>query len=606
MASNYWTHRLNRRKVLVGGSAGLGLAGLALMGCGSGNGGSKTPQEASSLLTKFEDTSRTAKKGGIFSSFVNGDENIFDPLITPRGTGLGGPTRFAYMRLFREKEAAGGTPKAEFLGDAAEKWELTDGGTKLIVHLRQDVKYDARAPTNGRLMDADDVVFSWNRMITQSPYASELYNGTDPAAPVESMTKIDSKTVSFKMAFPWVPLLAKMASGVFVMAPREGEKEIDLRNTIRGSGPWILDKYEPSARFEWRRNPNYFRKEWPFLDGFNTPIITETAGQLGAFRSKQIDHVQPPVTDILTIAQTPGVKLYQKRLGPNLRQIMFGSRPDSIFRDVRIRRAMSFAMDRDLMSEVATEATMFRKAGIDYEINLDSHMTAAYKDQGLWLDPTGKDLGEGAKYFKYDVAEAKKLLSAAGYANGLDQTVSQQMLFHYSNRGSDPQKEAEKTAAMLAEAGIRFKLQSADYQTVWLPIIYVSPSNNKGNFDGIGLGGSTIALPDPIAYMYFRIHGTGGSSGARNFGDPETQKTDDTIAKALREFDDDKRKALVHDVQRQMALTQACVSYGCGYRRHELAWQWVKNWGFEPSWDGNANSGDLYHQVWLDEAQRIA
>ena len=55
--------------------------------------------------------------------------------------------------------------------------------------------------------------------------------------------------------------------------------------------------------------------------------------------------------------------------------------------------------------------------GLNVETRWNSHVVAV--EQGLWLDPKGKDFGANAKYFQHDLTEAKKLLAAAGYASGI-------------------------------------------------------------------------------------------------------------------------------------------------------------------------------------------
>ncbi len=593
----YWQRQLNRRRFVVTSGA-VTAAGALMMACGSGGEGGSS-QKSASLITPFKDTSKDAKRGGTFSGFVEGDELNIDPLTTSRGTGYGGPGLMAYSRFLREEEGAGGTAKPNYLGDIAESWELSEGGTRLTFKLRKDVKFDPRAPTNGRLMDADDVIYSWNRILSSSPYKSQLDNNTDPSSGVQSVQKTDANTIVFRMAFPWVPLFAHLASGTFMILPREAEDKFNVRQETRGSGPWMLEKYEPSVQFQWSRNPNYFLKELtPFLDGYRDRIITEAASQESAVRSKQLDAYRPNAEKVLGLFRDmTGVNLYRLPLGPNVNQLMFGSQTGSIWHDVRVRRAASMALDRQLVAEVDTSASAFETAGIPYEIILDSHLSAAYKSSGLWLDPNGKEIGEGGKYFKHDVAEAKKLLAATG-------SPSPEMTFHFSSRGAENQKKGEIAGQMLQEAGFRVKLNSADYQTVWLPIIYVAPAGQKGRWEGTARGGSTSGLPDVLAMIYARLHTKGAFTGVQGAGGTETTAaTDALIDKMMQEFDEKKREALIHDLQKQLAVTQATVSYGNGFHLWDVVWPWVQNWGFLASWQ---NTGSHYPHVreWLDETKR--
>jgi ABC-type transport system substrate-binding protein len=360
----------------------------------------------------------------------------------------------------------------------------------------------------------------------------------------------------------------------------------------------MLENYERSVEFRWRRNPNYFLKELtPYLDGYNDHIIPQSPSQQAAFGSKQLDAYQPAAEQVLALFRdNVGSQLYRYPVGPNVHQLIFGSQPDSIFKDVRIRRAASMAIDRELMADVDTNAQSFVSAGIPYEVILDSHLTAAYKSSGLWLNPLEKEIGEGGAYFKHDITEAKKLLTAAGFANGAPTTV------HFSSRGEKAKKEGEIAGQMLSEGGFTVKLNAADYQTVWLPVIYVATAETKGRYEGLGVGGSTSGLPDVLAFVYARLHSKGAFTGARVW-DQDNAKTDQTIEKALQEFDDKKRTALLHDVQKQMALTQSTVSFGNGLHLFDLVWPWVQNWGFRASWQ-NSGSQNPHVKVWLDETKR--
>src|SRR5436305_9417101 len=178
MTASYWQRRLTRRRVIRGAAtAGAGTAALALIACGGGSSGQKSQpasQANSDLIAKPQDTTAQAKRGGVYQSFNAGDETTFDPFTTSRGAGQGGFEVPGYQKLLREKEFAGGTNKQVFEGDAAESYELTDGGLTLIAKLRPNNKLDPRPPTNGRALNAQDVVYSWNKPVAQSTYASVL------------------------------------------------------------------------------------------------------------------------------------------------------------------------------------------------------------------------------------------------------------------------------------------------------------------------------------------------------------------------------------------------------------------------------------------------
>ncbi len=599
MQPNYWSStlkgRITRRRALAmtGGTAA---AAALLAACG---GGSSTKSiGGSSRVGVPQDTSAQAKKGGIYQSFVAGDEISLDPLATSRGAGFGGPALPGYSRILREVTKPEDPKIAELAGDLAESWELTDGGTRLTVKIRTDAKFDPRPPTDSRTVNADDVVFSLNKFFAASPYASQLSNKADPGSPVDSIQKIDNRTVVYKMTFPYAPLLLLFAHGNHLIMPTESDGKFDPRNQIRGSSSWLLSEYRPAAFFQWRRNPNYYRaKELPYLDGFDQPIVTEVAAQTAQFQARNIWDLTPPADQVPgLLAGDPKMQVFLGELGLGIadRDIAFGSRKGSPFYDVRLRRAVSMGVDRDLYAEALSAKVNLEKAGFPREIFWDSHLPASYKGSGLWLDPKGKDLGDAAKYFEHNVAEAKKLVSAAGYPNGLDVEAP------FPQRSID-KREVEVLAEMLSEVGVRLKLQQVDYNSVYLPKIKV-PGEVKGDYEGLSFfGQAPFRQTDPASMLYVAHHSKGTYTSSRRWDDGQ-DKVDAIIEKAFREFDQNKLKGLIWDAQKELASYQSGVIYSYSTSPFILTWPWVKNLGVFRTSQGKNTLPSLYDQVWIDES----
>ena len=597
--SSYWVKRLNRRRFVVGASALAGAgAALALAGC-SDNGSSGRPASSSSLIVEAKDTSAQAKRGGIYLSVTAGDENNLDPTTTPRGAGLGGPGRGAYSRLLREKDEPGGRAKPEFLGDFAESWELSDGGLRLSVKLRKDAKLDPRAPTNGRALNATDVLYSYERLSTLSSYSTQLSNKADPASPVLSVQKVDDHTVNFNLAFPWVPLFPTLADGTFFIVPVEGDGKFKLEAETRGSGPWMLTEYQRSAYFNWRKNPNWFRKnELPFLDGYDQPILAEPAAVEAQFRTKRIYDYLPKRSSVLTLAkELPGVQLRQSRPDSESLMVFFGAENNPPFKDVRVRRAVSMALDRDLFARVDSEADLFEAAGIRDDMDPDTHLPAYFKDAGLWLDSRGSALGDGSKYFKKDLTEAKKLLTAAGFPNGFD------IPGPFRGGLSEAEKLQSIVSEWVGEIGIHVKLQPVDYQTVWLQGIFVAPAGQKGKYSGLSSHRFGLAQFDPGIALYIRHHSLGAFTGSRAWDDGQ-KEVDSVIEKSLQEFDEGKRKSLIQDAQKKMAVYMSDIALGYSTRRYSVVWPWVQNWGFASSFYSVGGADVPYLYTWIDESQK--
>ena len=145
----------------------------------------------------------------------------------------------------------------------------------------------------------------------------------------------------------------------------------------------------------------------------------------------------------------------------NTNVLTFGMKPESgaqssPFMDERVRQAISMAWDRDTWINAFYNVSDFASQGMTVDSRWNSALTARW--DGWWLDPKGKDFGPNARYYRHDLPEAKKLLAAAGYPNGLDVT-SHHII---TNEVANLSKYAETVDGMVNEAGIRIKINIVD------------------------------------------------------------------------------------------------------------------------------------------------
>jgi len=158
-----------------------------------------------------------------------------------------------------------------------------------------------------------------------------------------------------------------------------------------------------------KRNPDYHDKEWAYIDGIEQPIVQDYAQQLAQFKAGRIDiHQSIRAEDILTLKRDePRISLYATDLSADVSVITWGQLPEgkSPFTDERIRQAFSMAIDRDTWIDARYNVDKFAAAGLPQETRWNSHLIA---EGSWWVDPKGKDFGPNAKYFKFNLAEAKK------------------------------------------------------------------------------------------------------------------------------------------------------------------------------------------------------
>src|SRR4029079_9602279 len=134
-----------------------------------------------------------------------------------------------------------------------------------------------RPPTSGRLMNAQDVVFSANKFKAGGLSRGEFFNSLSPNSPVESVEAPDARTVVIKMAFPKANMLSSFAFQRYLwMMPVEADGKFDAKADMRGSGAWRLSRWEQSTSFHYERNDSWHNKP-VFFDKMEQPIITEYA-----------------------------------------------------------------------------------------------------------------------------------------------------------------------------------------------------------------------------------------------------------------------------------------------------------------------------------------
>jgi len=512
---------------------------------------------------------QTPKRGGTLA-IRTWDPPHFDPFQTiSYKTHIA--LSFTHSRLLRHKAGPSVVPGTfPIEGDLAESWAQPNE-TTYVFKLRKGVKWQAKPPVNGRELTADDVVFSVNHFLT--------VKGNANAYMLKSVDKVeapDKYTVKFTLKEPFVWFLDMLANphAVAIVAKEVVEKYGDLKKweSVVGTGPWMLDSYRPNVGLTYVRNPNYFQSGLPYIDRIEATVDEDNASRMAAFLSGKYDlGWEFPGTinrvDWVQIKDT----LKQKR--PKLQTLEFPSpvmshismRTDQKpFSDVRVRQAMSMAIDRKAIIEA-----VFEGVGA-----MNPAVPAALKE---WSVPFDK-LGDGAKYYKHDPAEAKRLLAAAGYANGFPGTMC------FTTYGStilvDSMQLVQKD---LKAVGIEVKIDQKEYGAYIATCFY-------GKFDSMTYGPQTGFLePDNFLFGQYYPEELKNQS---HINDPVVA---DMLVRQRRTFDAAKRREIIYDIQRHLAKQQYYVQMPSGV--YIAVWEGaIKNYGPNMGYD----YGGRLMAAWLD------
>ena len=169
--------------------------------------------------------------------------------------------------------------------DLAERWEELDD-TTYVFHLRQGVKWHNKPPVNGRELVAEDVKFTYDRFLTEKGSTNRYLLDS-----VDRIEVVDRYTVKFLLKEPYVWFISVLAypTSMWIIAPEVVQQYGDLKRpeTAIGTGPFILERYEPNVKTVFKRNPDYYREGQPYVDGVEWLVINDESTGLAMYRTGQ-------------------------------------------------------------------------------------------------------------------------------------------------------------------------------------------------------------------------------------------------------------------------------------------------------------------------------
>ena len=473
---------------------------------------------------------------------------------------------FVYSKLVRHKvgpEVQPGIFTVE--PDLAERWEALDD-TTYIFHLRRGVKWHNKPPVNGRELVAEDVKFTYDRFLTDPGNANRYILDR-----VERVEVVDRYTVKFVLKEPFVWLVNALAYpwSMWIIAPEVVQQFGDLKKpeTAIGTGPFLLEHYEPNVKTVFKRNPEYFRRDQPYIDGVEWLVLEDESTGLAMYRTGQIDcgpwhWWSVRQQDLETLKKSHPNLTYQDFLS-NVTNAIFMRTDMPPFNDVRVRRAISHAIDRQGL----IDAVWVRGAPTP----------AVARGLVEWSLPIDQ-LGVGAKYYQYDPREARRLLAEAGYPAGFKTQITVTPGF-----GRDLIDDAQLVQQYLKDVDIETEMKIQEYGA------YVA-TTAQGKFEGLVRGPYGIAW-EPDSPLY-RSH---ASDSSWNTGHVNDATVTAMLKEQRRVKDLEARKKLIFDIQRYAAEQQYYV-----YLHSTMitaSWQpYVKNFAPNLSFD----YGSRVAVLWLD------
>jgi peptide/nickel transport system substrate-binding protein len=336
----------------------------------------------------------------------------------------------------------------------AEKWVISSDGLTWTFTLRRGVKFH-----NGDTLSSADVKATFERLMkeeTASPKRADYAAVTAVEAP-------DSATVVIRLSQPYSPLLATLASGWSAILPKSLiDAGHDFANQPVGTGPYRFVEWVRDSRVVLEKNPEYWMKGLPKLDGVNINIITEQTVAVQGLLAGQLDvayRIDPDA--VPQLEASPDTKVETRLTALTLVMSINCSRPD--LNDLRVRQAINYAIDKQKVLDTVYGGGKIIGTFMDYD-------NAYYKDF--------------TNLYPYDPAKARQLLKEAGV--GQDRVFELFLPQNYELHV----KAGEMYQAMLTEVGMNVQIKLVDWST-WLSDVY-----SQANYDLTVIGHTGKLDPD--------------------------------------------------------------------------------------------------------------
>lgn len=365
------------------------------------------------------------------------------------------PANWIFNGLVRLKE------DATIEADLAESWSSSEDVKTWTFNLRKGVKFH-----NGREMTADDVVFTFRRIIdkeTGSPVRSYLEM-------VDSVDAIDGSTVRFQLKIPFSGFAHLLAERQMKVVPKEAVAT--LATAPIGTGPFRFKSFTPGDRLVLEKNPSYFESGLPKASGVTLRIMPEAASRIAALEAGDVDIVWNLPLEVMDKLKQNSSLTVDEAITASWDGIVMNTKMKP-FDDARVRKAVYLALDKKALAQFA----------------VFGHGAATHTPI-----PPSDPMFDKSISFKTDIPKAKSLLAEAGYPNGFEVTI-------YVTPAR-PTRERLGVAAqqMLKQIGINATVQRVAYNRYEAEISGKVPFYTDGFF-----ARSTI---DTAVYPLFHSKGT--------------------------------------------------------------------------------------------------
>jgi peptide/nickel transport system substrate-binding protein len=451
------------------------------------------------------------------------------------------------------------------VGDLAESWTISKDGLVYTFKLRQGVKFH-----DGSEMTSKDVKASYDKIIFPPAGVKSLRK--ESYRSVEVVEAPDPYTVRFRLKYPESSLLLNLASPWnWIYKADILAKDMHWYEThVMGTGPFTFVEHVKGSHWVGKKNPNYWDKGKPYLDGFRATFMSSSAAQVAAIRGEraqiQFRGFSPPERDQLVSAL--GNKITVQESPWDCLNFVSMHHEKKPFDDKRVRRALSLALDRYEASQKLSKITIVKDVS---GIQVPGTPYATPPAELEKLAGYGHDINANR-------AEAKRLLREAGVPDGFS--------FTFKNRGIPHPYEpiAIWLVDQWRQIGLNVKIETIEASAY-------HPMLKRGDFEvAMDFQCGFIVEPDLDLVRFV-------TTSDANYGRHKDKVIDELYQKQARAIDVEDRKKLVRQLEKRLLDEEAHVIWTLQWHRIIPHSAKVKGWTITPSHYLN-NQLDT---VWLTE-----
>lgn len=520
------------------------VVGLAACGGSTSNDAASTTDEtttessdnqaADETTDATEATASTGEK--ILSVQVGPDPETIDPALNSAVDG-GNMLLHSFECLLAVDE------NGQLVPGQAESWETSEDGLTWTFHLRDGLKW-----SDGSDLTANDFVYSWKRVcdpMVAAPYADTVLSmvaGYDKAIEGDldalQVAAQDDNTLVVTLNAPCsyfgsLAAFATLSPVQEATVTANGDAWATSAATYISNGPFYVSEWVPGSYIMMSKNPYYWNADAIKLDGIKWNLIEDSNAAYSAYQTGEVLMIKdvpteeiPSLKDNADFHVDPMIGTYY--LSMNLER--------DAFKDARVRKALSLAIDRDYVANTLMQGT-YSPA--------DNFMGPG------WIDMDGKQFKDNANggqsyidvnNYEADLEEAKQLLADAGYPDGEGfPTIS-----YTTNDASYHKVVAEYLQQAWAQLGIDLQVDIVEWASF-------TPMRRNGDFD-VARNGWVGDYSDPSNMLDLFLSTNGNNDGKFNNAD-----YDAAIYRSRETLDPTERSKALHDAEDILMEETGCI-----------------------------------------------